>query len=151
MGFPFQRKLGAPTASGRIPLRSTGYDYNEDGDVDRYTHQKYLTIKGIWAGRNDASVTFTGSSNWSNKGTGGDEIVFNMHGPGYVAKYNRNWDFMWNRHSRNAYTTTSSEYRVVLPVWEGRVLTRKVVTRTVTRTVVLPDDLGADSPTFESD
>lgn len=151
MGFPVKRKIGAPTSRGRIPLRSTGYDYNEDGDVDRYTHQKYLTIKGYWGGRKDASVTFTGSSNWTNKGTGGDEIVFNMHGPGNVAKYNANWDFMWDNHARNAYTTTPIEYETVVPVWRGDVRTHEVVTRRVIRTEVLPDRLTAGSPTFESD
>ncbi|MGZ8744575.1 MAG: phospholipase D-like domain-containing protein [Nocardioides sp.] len=151
MGFPVKRKLGAPTARGRIPLRSTGYDYNGDGDVDRYTHQKYVTIKGNWGGRKGVNVVFGGSSNWSNKGLGGDEIVFNMYGAGNVAKYNANWDFMWNNHSRNSYTTTSSEYRTVVPVWKDGVLRPKVVTKTVTRTEVLPDRLGAGSSTFESD
>ena len=151
MGFPVKRKLGAVTARGRIPLRSTGYDYNGDGDVDRYTHQKYLTIRGQCGGKTKARVTLTGSSNWSNKGLGGDEIVFNVHGPGYLSKYNANFDFMWNRHSRNSYTTTTSEYRTVVPVWENGVRTHEVVTRKVTTTEVLPDRLTAGSPTFESD
>lgn len=151
MGFPVKRHIGANTSRGRIPLRSTGYDYNGDGDVDRYTHQKYLTIRGYWGGDKDAAVTFTGSSNWTNKGTGGDEIVFNMHGPGNVAKYNANWDFMWNNHSRNAYTTTASEYETVVPVWRGDVLTHEVITRRVVTTTVEPDRLSAGSPTFESD
>lgn len=151
MGFPVKRKLGAVTSRGRIPLRSTGYDYNEDGDVDRYTHQKYLTVRGQWGGKTKARVVFSGSSNWSNKGLGGDELVFNMHGPGNVAAYNANFDFMWNNHSRNSYTTTSSEYRTVVPVWDNGVRTHQVITRTVTRTEVLPDRLSAGSPTFESD
>lgn len=151
MGFPVKRKLGAVTSRGRIPLRSTGYDYNEDGDVDRYTHQKYLTVKGNWGGRKGVSVVFTGSSNWSNKGLGGDEIVFNTFGPGNVSEYNANFDYMWNNHSRNSYTTTSSEYRTVVPVWDNGVRTHRVITRTVTRTEVLPDRLRAGSPTFESD
>lgn len=151
MGFPVKRKLGQPTSRGRIPLRSTGYDYNADGDVDRYTHQKYLTIKGWWGGKPDASVTFTGSSNWTNKGTGGDEIVFNMHGPGNVAKYNKNWEFMWTKHSRNSYTTTPSEYTTVIPVWRGDVRTHEVITRKVYTTTVEPDRLSGGGPTFESD
>ena len=151
MGFPVKRHIGANTSRGRIPLHSLGYDYNGDGDVDRYTHQKYLTIKGYWGGNPNASVVFTGSSNWTNKGTGGDEIVFNMHGPGNVAKYNTNWDFMWNNHSRNAYTTTASEYSTVVPVWRGDVLTHEVMTRRVVTTTVEPDHLKAGSPTFESD
>ena len=150
MGFPVKQKLGAVTSRGRIPLRSLGYDYNEDGDVDRYTHQKYLTVRGQWGGRTKARVTFTGSSNWSDKGTGGDEVVFNIHGPGVLARYNKNWDFMWTKYGRNAYTTTSAEKTTVVPVWDGNVRTHKVITRTVTTTKVLPDELSA-GPNFESD
>ncbi len=150
MGFHVKQVMGAITPRGRIPLRSLGYDYNDDGEVDRYTHQKYVTISGRWAGK-AASITFTGSSNWSSRGTYGDELMFSVRGPSNVAKWNSNWRFMWDRHSRDAYTTTASEWRIVVPTIDSNgMLTTKVVTKRLEVTRVLPDHLRAGE-NFEKD
>ena len=157
--------LQDPTARGRIPLRSTGLDYNTDDDfdlnndgeddliLDYYSHQKYFVIQGTYHGVPNTNMVLTGSSNWASLSTANDELWLTIRGKAVVNKYLKNFNYQWNstRNSRNAYTTTSSEYRTVVPVWDGNVRTRKVVTRTVTKTEVLPDELGTDSPTFESD
>ena len=62
IGFKTKQILGASTARGRIPLRSTGLDYHPDDDfdlngdgeddviLDYYTHQKYFVIQGTYNG-----------------------------------------------------------------------------------------------------
>ncbi len=106
-----KRAFGRPTSRGKLPLRSSGFDLNDDGEVERYTHQKYLTIDGAWAGDPHAQITFTGSSNWTGRGTSGDEIIFSVRGGAYLRAWNANWRLMWDRYSRNAYTTSISQYR----------------------------------------
>ena len=60
--------LGAKTARGRLPLRSTGFDYHPENNdnvknnpddkldltLDYYSHQKYLIIQGNYAGNPNA-------------------------------------------------------------------------------------------------
>ena len=58
IGYHTKRVVGAPTPRGRIPLRSTGLDYNPDDnfdlnkdgkrrpDPDYYSHQKYFVDPG---------------------------------------------------------------------------------------------------------
>ena len=62
IGYHTKRVVGAPTSRGRIPLRSTGLDYNPDDDYDLnkdgkddlilsyYSHQKYVAIQGTYNG-----------------------------------------------------------------------------------------------------
>ena len=153
MGWHTKQALGAATRRGRIPLRSTGFDYNGDLEVDRYTHHKYATISGFYAGKK-RSLTFTGSSNWSNRGTYGDEIIFKIAGSKFVRQYNGNFGLMFSGmpFTRNAYTTTASVYRVpvkrVLP--DGTTYTG-YTHRTVERTVNRPDALTAGGSTWEND
>ena len=153
MGFPTKRALGAATLRGRIPLRSTGFDYNADGEVDRYTHHKYATISGMYAGR-IRNMTFTGSSNWSNRGTYGDEIIFKLMGKKTLRQYNANFGKMFSGmpFTRNAYTTTSSVYRVpvkrISP--DGSTYTQ-LEKRTITRTVIRPDNMLGQGATWEND
>jgi phosphatidylserine/phosphatidylglycerophosphate/cardiolipin synthase-like enzyme len=154
MGFYTKGHIGAPTARGRIPLRSTGFDLDPDKEedpleeVERYTHQKYLVIRGSWLGNPATEIVFTGSSNWASLGTPQDEIIFTIRGAKTVDKYLRNWNFMWKKpHSRDAYTTTYSNYRVFNEV-DGRMvattMTRKIVT-------VQPDGYVGAGPTWEDD
>lgn len=112
MGFHVKQTLGEPTKRGRIPLRSTGYDTNADGEVDRYTHQKYLVVRGNFGTNPHTNITMTGSSNWSSLGTAQDEIIFTIRGRGNADHYLANWNRMFTpRYSRNAYTTTYASYR----------------------------------------
>jgi phosphatidylserine/phosphatidylglycerophosphate/cardiolipin synthase-like enzyme len=154
MGFYTKQAIGAPTARGRIPLRSTGFDLDPDvveesiDEVERYTHQKYVTIRGSWMGNTATNIVFTGSSNWASLGTPQDEIIFSIRGTSAVRRWNRNWNLMWRKpYSRDAYTTTYSNFRTFTEV-DGRlvpqVIRRKVVT-------VQPDNLVGAGPTWEGD
>ena len=154
VGFYTKSALGAPTRRGRIPLRSTGFDLDpeveEDAidEVERYTHQKYLVIKGSWFGNTETQIVFTGSSNWASLGTPQDEIIFSIRGKENVRSYLRNWNLMWKPpYSRDAYTTTYSNYRVTRSV-NGQTVTEYIPRKVVT---VEPDGYVGAGPTWEDD
>jgi phosphatidylserine/phosphatidylglycerophosphate/cardiolipin synthase-like enzyme len=126
IGYHTKQILGAPTARGRIPLRSTGMDYNTDDDydlnhdgeddliLDYYSHQKYFVIQGTYNGVPDTSMVLTGSSNWASLSTANDEIWLTVQGKRVARKYVANFDYQWDhqRNSRDAYTTTYSTFKV---------------------------------------
>jgi phosphatidylserine/phosphatidylglycerophosphate/cardiolipin synthase-like enzyme len=152
IGFHTKQILGARTARGRVPLRSLGFDYNDDGVVDRYTHQKNFTILGDWHGNKNAAVAFTGSSNFSTLGTAQDEIVVSLLSRRIVHTYNVHFMLQWNsnRYSRNAYTTTYSDYLRPNVAAAGGAATRSMVRVRVKHVLNLPDHLRPGK-TWESD
>jgi phosphatidylserine/phosphatidylglycerophosphate/cardiolipin synthase-like enzyme len=154
MGYNTKQHIGAPTARGRVPMRSTGFNLADDvptGDpeidnmpenIERYTHHKYFVLKGSYKGNVDSHMVWTGSTNWSSLGTPQDEILFSMHGRGNVRDYMENFNLMWKKpYSRDAYTTTYSSWKTV----NGR---RVGVGPMVT---VEPDHLKGAGPTWEND
>ena len=126
IGYHTKGVIAAPTARGRIPLRSTGLDYNTDDNfdlnadgvddliLDYYSHQKYFIIQGTYNGVPNTSMVLTGSSNWASLSTANDEIWFTVRGARVAKKYLANYDYQWNnpRNTRNAYTTTYANFRV---------------------------------------
>jgi phosphatidylserine/phosphatidylglycerophosphate/cardiolipin synthase-like enzyme len=127
VGFHTKGHLGAKTPRGRLPLRSSAFDYHPDQEVknnpddkldltlDYYSHQKYLIIQGNYAGNPNADVVFTGSSNWGALGAVNDEILVGLQGKKVARQYLQNFNFMWRPgNSRNAYTTTYTHFRVPL-------------------------------------
>ena len=166
IGFKTKQILGAATARGRIPLRSTGLDYdpeddfdlNNDGDDDviltYYTHQKYFVVQGTYNGVPNTNMVLTGSSNWASLGTAQDEIFFTIQGAGNARRYLKNFNTFWNsgRFSRNAYTTTYTDFRVptTLRMADG---STKTVYKTVRRpvTTVEPDPYRPGGRFWEGD
>jgi phosphatidylserine/phosphatidylglycerophosphate/cardiolipin synthase-like enzyme len=126
IGYHTKQILGASTARGRIPLRSTGLDYHPDDDfdlnhdgeddviLDYYTHQKYFVIQGTYNGHRNTNMVLTGSSNWASLGTAEDEVFFTVQGEANAKRYVKNFNSFWNNGSwsRNAYTTTYTDFRV---------------------------------------
>ena len=150
VGFHTKGHLGAKTPRGRMPLRSTSFDYHPDQQVknpdgkldltlDYYSHEKYLVIQGNYAGDPHANVVFTGSSNWGALGAVNDEILVAVQGKKIARQYMANFDFMWRPgNSRNAYTTSYTNFRV--PVVRMGADGEKVVTyRTERRKQVTVD------------
>ena len=143
IGYHTKGVIAAPTPRGRIPLRSTGLDYNLDDDfdlnsdgvddliLDYYSHQKYLVIQGTYNGIPGTEMVITGSSNWASLSTANDEIWLTIRGARVAKKYLGNYNYQWNntRNSRNAYTTSYANFRVFR---DGRWVTerRKVTTLT---------------------
>jgi phosphatidylserine/phosphatidylglycerophosphate/cardiolipin synthase-like enzyme len=154
MGYHTKQHIGAPTARGRVPLRSTGFnlvddpvstnpdDEEEPENIERYTHHKYFVLKGSYKGVVDSNIVWTGSTNWSSLGTPQDEILFAMHGRGIVRDYLDNFGLMWQEpYSRDAYTTTYSEWKTV----NGR----RVGTKPTT--TIEPDGLRGAGSNWEND
>jgi phosphatidylserine/phosphatidylglycerophosphate/cardiolipin synthase-like enzyme len=161
--------LAAKTVRGRMPLRSTGFDYHPDSDpvpnpdhkvdlsLDYYSHQKILIIQGNYAGDPNAQLVFTGSSNWGSLGSVNDEILVGIQGKKVARQYLRQYNLEWRPgNSRNAYTTSYLHFRV--PVTQVDEDGNKVVTyQTVTRPRVTVNPLfvyhpGADyGPFWEDD
>jgi phosphatidylserine/phosphatidylglycerophosphate/cardiolipin synthase-like enzyme len=145
--------LGAKTVRGRLPLRSTGFDYNPENNddvknnpddkldltLDYYSHQKFLIIQGNYAGNPNAQLVFTGSSNWGALGSVNDEILVAIQGKRVARQYLKQFNFEWRPgNSRNAYTTSYLHFRV--PVMRVDAEGNKVVTyKTVTRKKVTVD------------
>jgi hypothetical protein len=150
IGYHTKQILGAPTARGRIPLRSTGMDYNTDDDydlnhdgeddliLDYYSHQKYFVIQGTYNGHPGTNMVLTGSSNWASLGTAQDEIFFTIQGAGNARRYLKNFNLFWNssRFSRNAYTTTYTDFRVRMA--DGSVQTVRRPVTTIERDPYVP-------------
>jgi len=165
IGFHTKGILGAPTARGRIPLRSTGMDYNPDDDfdlnhdgeddliLDYYSHQKYFVVQGTYNGVPNTSMVLTGSTNWASLSTANDEIWFTVRGAKVARKYLNNFDYQWNnsRNTRNAYTTTYANFRLLKWVRdEDGTLRRTYVTvRRPVTTIV--QDLYLKGPFWEDD
>ena len=165
IGYHTKGILGSPTARGRIPLRSTGLDYNTEDNfdlnndgvddliLDYYSHQKYFVIQGTYNGVPDTQMVLTGSTNWSSLSTANDEVWFTVRGAVVAKKYLRNFDYQWDkpRNSRNAYTTTYANFRVLRTVRDPDGTVRKVWT-TVRRPVVTVErDPYRKGPYWEAD
>jgi phosphatidylserine/phosphatidylglycerophosphate/cardiolipin synthase-like enzyme len=165
IGYHTKGILGAPTPRGRIPLRSTGLDYdtednfdlNNDGVddliLDYYSHQKYFVIQGTYNGVPNTRMVLTGSTNWSSLSTANDEIWFTVRGAVVARKYLRNFNYQWDhaRNSRNAYTTSYANFRVARTVRNPDGTTRTVWT-TVRRPVTTVErDPYRKGPYWEDD
>ncbi len=123
VGYHTKGRLGARTPRGRLPLRSTAFDYHPgkqvknpddklDLTLDYYSHTKYLVIQGNYAGDPNANVVFTGSSNWAANGSVNDDILVGIQGARVVRQYLAHFDTVWQPgNSRNAYTTTYLDFR----------------------------------------
>jgi hypothetical protein len=165
IGYHTKRVIGAPTSRGRMPLRSTGLDYNPDDDYDLnkdgkpdlilsyYSHQKYVAIQGTYNGNPNTHMVVTGSANWASLSPGNDEIWMTIRGRKLTRKYVRNFDYQWKhkRNSRNAYTTTYANFRVQRWVRgsDGQ-MRRKWVTERRKVTTIEPDPYRP-GPYWEAD
>lgn len=87
------------TKRGYIPVHTTGYDTNEDGFIDLYTHQKQLLINGNYGTDHSTRMVVTGSSNWNDEGLKGDEEIFLIKLPGAYKNYANNFNWMYKYRS----------------------------------------------------
>jgi phosphatidylserine/phosphatidylglycerophosphate/cardiolipin synthase-like enzyme len=97
---PVKKALRARTARGLIPVRANGFDDDNDGFLDVYTHHKYMTISGNYDGDRSTNLVMTGSSNWAGIGVTGDEIVFLTRSDRFRRQYEGNWNYIWAHGSR---------------------------------------------------
>ncbi|GGD28001.1 phospholipase D-like domain-containing protein [Nocardioides daphniae] len=88
-----------PTKRGRVPFRSTGFDTDEDGEIDLYSHAKILLVNGNYDGVRNRKMVVTGSSNFQNGGQYGDELILRVYSPAIYRQYADNWGELWNEHT----------------------------------------------------
>ena len=71
-------------------------------------------IQGTYNGVPNTNMVLTGSSNWASLGTAEDEVFFTIQGRTNAKRYLANFNSFWNngRCSRNAYTTTYTDFKV---------------------------------------
>ncbi|MDX6324744.1 MAG: hypothetical protein QOK15_1098 [Nocardioidaceae bacterium] len=108
------------THRGMVPLRTNGFDENGDGELDRYTHHKYMTISGNYGGDHSTSLLLTGSSNWAGIGVTGDEILFLARGRSYVRQWNHNWNYIWAHGSKPVTYRRPGHFDVFEPKATGK-------------------------------
>lgn len=116
--------LARTTTRGRVPIRSTGYDTNADGELDLYTHQKNLVISGHYGDDTEKKLVVTGSSNWTVDGMRGDEIVVLLDGIGNYGAYNAYFNWLWSSRSRSVRWSPTTG-RTYAPQPTGGGLTRR--------------------------
>jgi phosphatidylserine/phosphatidylglycerophosphate/cardiolipin synthase-like enzyme len=103
-GAKVRATFATRTKRGFVPVHTTGYDTNEDGFIDLYTHQKELLINGNYGTDNSTRMVVTGSSNWNDEGLRGDEEIFLIRLGGAYKNYAKNFNWMYKyRSSRVKY------------------------------------------------
>ncbi|MGN6250615.1 MAG: phospholipase D-like domain-containing protein [Marmoricola sp.] len=98
-GGQVRQIFATPTKRGYVPIRSTGFDTDEDGEIDLYSHEKILTVNGHYGSRPGRKMVVTGSSNYQNGGQYGDEIIFRYFNSAIYRQYADNWGYMWVNHT----------------------------------------------------
>jgi phosphatidylserine/phosphatidylglycerophosphate/cardiolipin synthase-like enzyme len=88
------------TKRGYLPVHTTGYDTNNDGFIDLYTHQKELLISGNFGKDPSTDLVVTGSSNWNIDGLRGDEEIFLIRRARAYNQYINDFTRMWEKHSK---------------------------------------------------
>lgn len=146
--------FGNPTMRGYVPVRSNGMDTNGDGEIDLYSHLKYLLIQGKFEGKNQR-VVVTGSSNYQDDGITGDEVLIRFLGNGKLHKqYLKHFNWMWTKRTRPVH------YQRV-PATGGAVVAKDAPLLTRSQVEALPDDelpkleiveeLGTNSPEWRDE
>lgn len=98
-GGDVQGVFKRPTGRGIVPIRSTGFDTDDDGIIDLYSHTKYFTVNGNYGNKKNTRMIVTGSSNYQNGGQYGDELILKMVSPTLHTQYINNWNSVWKDHT----------------------------------------------------
>ncbi len=101
-GSKMKKVIGMNTRRGKVRRHADGYntDCDPDNQVDKYSHQKYMTISGHYGSDRSTSLVITGSSNWTHSGISGDEVILSARGKRLVRQWNHNFDHIWTKRSR---------------------------------------------------
>lgn len=102
-GLKVRQIFGKPTKRGYVPVRSSGLDTNGDRQIDLYSHMKMMTIGGNYAGKRNARVVITGSSNYQDWGIYGDELLLRIQSKNLFRQYTNHYNWMWNNRTRKVY------------------------------------------------
>ncbi|HTW15706.1 MAG TPA: phospholipase D-like domain-containing protein [Nocardioides sp.] len=129
-----------PTGRGLMPVRSTGFDTDEDGEIDLYSHTKILLVNGNYDGERGRKMVVTGSSNFQNGGQYGDELILRVFENTLYRSYADNWGMVWRSH------THGFSWGGAAGVPDGAAIAgRWMMPR------IYADDLGTNSPEWRNE
>jgi phosphatidylserine/phosphatidylglycerophosphate/cardiolipin synthase-like enzyme len=96
---------------GGIRMRNADRDTNHDGVKDKYSHNKYFMVNGVYNGNHRAKVVFTGSANFTRVGLRyNNEVNLKVMSAAVYNAYYRNF------HQLYVYPpTTLSSARTIMP------------------------------------
>lgn len=124
-GRNIRRIFGTRTARGYVPIRSSGFDTNDDGEIDKYSHMKLLLIHGNYAGVRNRKVVVTGSANYQNGGQYGDELIFRLYNGPVYEQYYRHWKRLYAKYTHR-FGVSAATMSVTGRVIPGGILTDKL-------------------------
>jgi phosphatidylserine/phosphatidylglycerophosphate/cardiolipin synthase-like enzyme len=81
-----------------VKVKSPSYDRNNNGQIDVFTHAKYMALSGRMLKKSGWHV-WTGSQNWSDRSFNGDELTVHMPRRGAFWDYRQNFDYIWKNHA----------------------------------------------------
>ena len=120
-GKKIRQLFAQKTRRGYMRVRSSAFDTNEDGEIDKYSHLKMLLINGNYEGARNRKVVVTGSSNFQNGGQYGDELFIRLYGSGRYTQYINHWNRLY-RHYTHGFVRMGNNYRTT----QGPTLTNGV-------------------------
>lgn len=100
-GVAVRKALATRTPRGFLPVHVDGYDTDYDGEIDLYSHQKYLAVSGTYEGNPANGGVWTGSSNWNFGGLRGDELIIRLPHR-YTGQWIDNFEYIWKHGSHLA-------------------------------------------------
>jgi hypothetical protein len=93
--------------NGGVSIRSADIDLDNNPDTgfgdtawDRFTHEKWMSLNGGYAGKQQ-KIVWTGSDNWSGLSFLNDEVTITIPRASVWAQYNSHFDFEWNHRTRS--------------------------------------------------
>lgn len=99
-GYKVRKIFSTPTGRGYVPIKTSAFDTNYDGEIDVYSHAKVLTVNGNYAGSPGRKMVVTGSSNYQDGGQYGDELFLRVYNDRTYRQFADHWGFMWrSRHT----------------------------------------------------
>lgn len=140
-GAAIRRIFATNTSRGRMPVRSTGFDTNDDGQIDLYSHEKLLEVNGHYGDAKGRKMVVTGSSNYQNGGQYGDEIILRVYDTRIYNQYAANWAWSWKNHTHGFKVASAPP-----PSSE-----RALPGTTQVRVPILVDGLGHDSRAWKDE
>ena len=81
-----------------VKVKSPSYDRNNNGQIDAFTHAKYMALSGRMLKKSGWHV-WTGSQNWSDRSFNGDELTVHIPRRGAFWDYRRNFEYIWKNHA----------------------------------------------------
>jgi phosphatidylserine/phosphatidylglycerophosphate/cardiolipin synthase-like enzyme len=91
-------KVAKTLLAGHVKVRSADVDKNRDGQLEKFTHEKYMALSGTYQHKSTRSV-WTGSENWSGMALRNDEVTVRIPRSSTYGQYLKNFNFIWSRHS----------------------------------------------------